>query len=146
MAANGQGNRFIWRVRAYYEDTDATGVVYHANYLRYLERARTEWLRHFGYDQQRLKDETGIAFTIASLQIEYRIPARLDDELDVSVELERLGKASMKLIQEARFAGSAELSAAAQVRVACVSMENFKPNQIPDEIIDAVSKETGYGR
>ena len=77
---------FSWPARVYWEDTDGGGIVYYANYLRFLERARTEWLRQRGHSQQHLALEEGILFTVVSLEIEYRAPARLDDELEISCE------------------------------------------------------------
>src|SRR5690606_31315718 len=82
---------FSWPVRVYWEDTDGGGIVYYANYLRFLERARTEWLRSLGFSQQRLATEAGIIFTVVNLSVEYRRPARLDDELEVRSEVHAMG-------------------------------------------------------
>src|ERR1044071_2877812 len=90
---------FIWTVRVYYEDTDASGVVYHAAYLRFLERARTEWLRALGQGQEQLRQARGLAFTVANMQIDFLKPARLDDELDVGVAVEQIRGASVRFAQ-----------------------------------------------
>ena len=98
---------FIWRSRVYWEDTDAGGVVYYANYLKFLERARTEWLRALGFSQERLKDEMGVVFTVAGLEIDFRKPARLDDELEATVALEGRKRASLNFVQTLRRADDA---------------------------------------
>lgn len=132
---------FAWSVRVYYEDTDVSGVVYHANYLRFFERARTEWLRHLGFDQQRLMDEQRVAFTLASLQIDFRQPARLDDELEVTVEVIRGGRASMQLAQEMRLKAQPEaLLCQLQCRVGCVDADNFRPTPMPQAVNEEIAK------
>ncbi len=123
---------FIWPVRVYWEDTDASGVVYHANYLRWFERGRTEWLRARGYDQERLRTEVGIAFTVASIDILYRRPARLDDLVEVTTEISEIKNVSMTLLQTLRKAGEPnEIMTRANVRVACVDSTTFMPRRIP---------------
>jgi len=124
---------FLWPARVYWEDTDGGGIVYYANYLRFLERARTEWLRQLGHSQQRLREE-GILFTVVSLEIEYRAPARLDDQLEVSCEPQPQGPASLRFAQSIwRRAAEAEreLLAEASVRVACVDARTLKPRRLP---------------
>ena len=93
---------FAWPVRVYWEDTDAGGIVFYANYLKFFERARTEWLRSLGINQQALRLETGGMFVVADTQVRYLQPARLDDELTVTARLQEIGKASMTIHQEAR--------------------------------------------
>jgi len=124
---------FAWPARVYWEDTDGGGIVYYANYLRFLERARTEWLRQRGFSQQRLLSEEGILFTVVSLQIEYRAAARLDDELEVSCEPEPQGPASLRFAQRIhrRAAGGRELLAEASVRVACLDARTMRPRRLP---------------
>jgi len=123
---------FVWPIRVYWEDTDASGVVYHANYLRWFERGRTEWLRARGYDQERLRTEVGIAFTVAGLEILYRRPARLDDLVEVVTEIAEVKNVSMALTQTLRRAGQPEeVMAKATVRVACVDAKTFMPKRIP---------------
>jgi len=116
-------------VRVYYEDTDAGGVVYYANYLKYLERARTEFIRALGVDQGRLLAETGLAFAVRALSAEYLRPARLDDELFVDTAIEALGRAQVTFAQSIR--RGAETLLTAQVRVACLELARGKPAAIP---------------
>lgn len=123
--------RFVWPVRVYWEDTDASGVVYHANYLRWFERARTEWLRAKGHDQESMRTQLGIAFTVASLEIRYLRPARLDDALEVQVEVPQARRASLGFVQRLRRAGTGELLCEASVRVGCVDAATFKPRPLP---------------
>jgi len=129
---------FAWPIRVYYEDTDLSGVVYHASYLRFLERARTEWLRALGFSQERLKDELGVVFTVAGMEIDFRRPARLDDMLEATVALEGRKRASLNFVQTLRRADDASMVLTqARVRVACVAMTTFKPCALPGEIFAA---------
>lgn len=127
---------FSWPVRVYWEDTDGGGVVFYANYLKYLERARTEWLRALGYSQQALAQERSILFTVVGLRIDYLRPARLDDELYVTCEPRVDGAASVSFTQRvhkpAGGAGEGETLVRAEVRVACVDANTFKPKRLPD--------------
>jgi acyl-CoA thioester hydrolase len=120
----------------YWEDTDAGGVVYHANYLRFLERARTEWLRALGVAQQALKSEHDCVFAIRGLQIDFRLPARLDDVLRVQVDSVQVGRASLaftqSILREGDQGGTPLISAT--VKAACLSASRFKPCAIPDHI------------
>jgi acyl-CoA thioester hydrolase len=130
---------FVWPARVYWEDTDGGGIVYYANYLRFLERARTEWLRQLGHSQQQLVREQGILFTVVSLEIEYRAPARLDDELEISCEPQPQGPASLRFAQSIwRRAASAEraLLAQASVRVACVDAQTLRPRRLPAFLLE----------
>ncbi len=124
---------FVLPLRVYYEDTDAGGVVYYANYLRYLERGRTEWLRALGVDQSRLMEEVGLAFAVRSLAVEYLKPARLDDLLDVVVEVESLGRAQVVFAQ--RIERNGELLVTADVRVACLDLKRSRAAAIPDNLL-----------
>lgn len=120
---------FSWPVRVYYEDTDTGGVVYYANYLKFFERARTEWLRSFGLNQDRLALEQGLIFVVRSALLDFLRPARLDDVLEVTVEPMKLARVYLDLAQEARC--GAQVMARAQVRVACLNQKDFKPVVIP---------------
>jgi acyl-CoA thioester hydrolase len=120
---------FSWPVRVYYEDTDTGGVVYYANYLKFFERARTEWLRSMGVGQQRLRDETGAMFVVLSTDVRYLKPARLDDEVAVSVVVREARSASMSIDQEA-WRGD-ELLATGNIRIGCVDAGTFRPRRIP---------------
>ena len=124
---------FSWPVRVYYEDTDLGGVVYHANYLKYLERARTEWLRALGFEQTALAAVHEVVFVVRSISLDFLKPARFDEALDVSVELRETG-ASRLAIQQFVRRGTEEL-VAAQVEIACVNTLSFKPVRIPGPII-----------
>ena len=125
-----------WAVRVYYEDTDAGGVVYHASYLRYLERARTEWLRQLGYSQARLKQEESLLFTVVSMQMEFLRPARLDDLLSVRSDARLSGGASVSFSQQV-LRGD-ELLLTAQVKVACLEAGSFRPRRLPPSLRGAL--------
>lgn len=123
---------FSWPIRVYYEDTDASGVVYHARYLHWFERARSEWLRARGASHQHLAADFGAAFTVASVEIHYRQPARLDDLLQVTVAIAQQRHASLVFEQQLHRADStAQLLARAEVKVACVDLLSFKPRPWP---------------
>jgi acyl-CoA thioester hydrolase len=118
-----------WSVRVYYEDTDASGVAYHANYLRWFERARTEWLRSKGFGQRSLAENEDAAFTVSQLNLRYRQPARLDDLLSIETRITRRRGASLDFAQRA-LCGE-RLLCEAEVRVACVNSVSFKPQSLP---------------
>jgi acyl-CoA thioester hydrolase len=120
---------FSWPVRVYYEDTDFGGVVYYANYLRYFERARTEWLRTLGIDHQRLAREEGLQFVVRRAEIDFLRGARLDDELSITVECTERKRTYLMLRQQAL--RGAEPMAAALVQAACVRRDNFTPSPFP---------------
>lgn len=123
---------FSWPIRVYYEDTDASGVVYHARYLHWFERARSEWLRARGVSHQDLAADFDAAFTVASVDIRYRQPARLDDLLQVTVAIAQYRHASLVFEQQLHRADSAgQLLATAMVKVACVDLASFKPRPWP---------------
>lgn len=123
---------YSFPVRVYFENTDAGGVVYHSEYLKFLERARTEWLRHLGFDHQALARNHRIVFVVTSLAIDFAKPARLDDNILVSVHLESLGKVRCVFSQEIR--REDEVLVKAKVTVACLTGESFKPAEIPDAL------------
>lgn len=123
---------YFWPIRVYYEDTDASGVAYHANYLKWFERARTEWLRELGYSQERLRVELGVAFTVANLEVDYRKPARLDDELTIVTRVAEQKRASLRFEQTLILQTDSMLLAAARVRVGCVNAGDFRPCAMPN--------------
>ena len=123
---------FRWPVRVYYEDTDAGGIVYYANYLRFMERARSEWLRANGVDVAELADESRLMFTVREIHLDFLRVARLSDNLEVSVSLTRVRRVSVELEQTVTLAG--EVLCTAQVRLACVDVDSLKPKPIPDGI------------
>ncbi len=129
---------FRHRLRVYWEDTDAGCVVFYANYLRFFERARTEWLRDLGFGQQRLKDEAGAMFIVSDTHVRYLRPARLDDELDVTVLVREAGRVALTILQEA-WHGDV-LLAEGSIRIGCVDAGTFKPRRIPSEILEAIPK------
>jgi len=126
------GTEFRIAVRVYYEDTDAGGVVYYANYLRFCERARTEWLRDRGFSQQSLMAEAGLAFVVRRLTADYVGSAKLDDELDVLTSIERLGGASIVFAQRILRDGSCLFEA--RVTVACIDLARHAATAMPAEI------------
>jgi len=121
--------RFSWPVRVYYEDTDAGGVVYYANYLKFFERARTEWLRGFGLNQDKLAQEEGIIFVVRRASLDFARPARLDDMLEVTVEPLKVARVYVDLAQEAHC--GTRLLARAEIRVASLDRQRFKPIAMP---------------
>lgn len=121
---------FRWPVRVYYEDTDAGGVVYHASYVRYFERARTEWLRSLGCSQSQLAAEEAVLFTVVQLEIRYHKPARLDDPLQVDTRATVSGGASVQFEQEL-LRDDGDLLASGRVLVACIDARTFKPRRLP---------------
>jgi acyl-CoA thioester hydrolase len=123
---------FRWPVRVYYEDTDAGGVVYYANYLKFFERCRTEWLRELGIDQSALALEQGLQFVVARIEVKYLAPARLDDELTIEARLAHLGRCSLAFDQVALRGG--EPLARAQVTVACVDARQRQPTRLPERL------------
>ncbi len=126
--------RFTWPVRVYYEDTDAGGVVYYANYLRFLERARTEWLRHLGFEQDVLMRDPGVLFAVRRVELDYLQPARFNDRLEVRSHIARLAGASLDFVQTiVRLADGAELCRG-QVRVACLDARDLRPARLPAAI------------
>ena len=123
---------YAFPVRVYFENTDAGGVVYHGEYLKFLERARTEWLRHLGFGHQALARDHGMVFVVTAMSIDFQKAARLDDNLAVSVRLESLGKVRCIFAQEVR--REDEVLVKARVTVACVTAEGFKPVEIPEPL------------
>ena len=135
---------FSWPARVYWEDTDGGAIVYYANYLRFLERSRTEWLRAQGHSQLELAREPGILFTVVSIQVDYRAPARLDDELEITCAPSAEGAATLRFAQRIYRTGAArraELLVEAQVRVACVDAATLRPRRLPQFLRDAVATE-----
>jgi len=127
---------FRFPVRVYWEDTDAGGVVFYANYLKFFERARTEWLRSLGIEQQTLADTSGVVFVVRSTSVEYNAPARLDDQLQIRTDIERVGPASVQFAQEAWREGV--LLASGQIRVGCVDKITFRPAPIPAPVLATI--------
>ena len=127
---------FSWPTRVYWEDTDAGGVVYHAQYLAFLERARTEWMRDHGNGQDRLRVDHDLVFAVRSMRIDFRQPARLDDALLVSVSLLQCRRASLVIEQAVHRDGALLLDA--QVRIAALRASDFRPRSIPDDLYESL--------
>jgi acyl-CoA thioester hydrolase len=136
-------SNFTWNVRVYYEDTDAGGVVFYANYLKFFERARTEWLRTAGIGQHLMAETHKVVFVVKSTAVEYHTPAKLDDELKLSVVVERLGRASVQFMQEAWRIGAdgPQLLCTGRIKIGCVDTAGFRPATIPDAIMSAINPE-----
>lgn len=140
---------FDWRLRVYYEDTDTGGVVFYANYLKFFERARTEWLRAAGVGQQEMTESCGVMFVVKSTAVDYHSPARLDDELRITVVVQKMGKASVHFIQQAWLPGVARpgqpaseprLLCTGRIKVGCVGTTSFRPELIPQRVLECISQ------
>ena len=123
-------------VRVYWEDTDAGGIVFYANYLKFFERARTEWLRALGHSQQEMVDTTGCMFVVQETTVRYLKPARLDDVLTITVDVRERGRASLRIAQQA-WCGD-RLLAEGEIRIGCVQRATMKPHRIPGPILEAI--------
>ncbi len=123
---------FLWPVRVYYEDTDAGGVVYYANYLRFMERARTELLRHHGFEQDELRAREQVIFAVRSVQVDYLAPARFNDLLQVRTEIVQAGRASLTFGQDVIRDRDGHLLCRGEIKVACLDSETFRARAIPD--------------
>ena len=121
---------FSLPVRVYFQDTDAGGVVYHANYLNFMERARTEWLRTYGHSNSGLMKEFGMVFVMRSIKLDYLKPALLDDLLDVTAQIKDIGRSRISLLQTVL--RGTELLTEAEIHLVCVSLESFKPVPVPE--------------
>lgn len=126
-----EGKNFIWPVRVYYEDTDAVGIVYYANYLKFAERARSEMLRALGVEQTAAMADAGVAFVVKRCEIEYITPARLDDELDVTLSINKVGAASMEGDQVISRDG--QVLAELMLRIACIDHDG-RPARMPASV------------
>ena len=141
---------FRFQLRVYWEDTDAGGVVFYANYLKFFERARTEWLRSLGHQQERMRAETGVVFIVTDTTVRYLRPARLDDLIAVTVDVKHAGRAQMTIAQQAwRVPVQGEtqgdtlaLLAEGTIRIGCVDAGTFKPQRIPSSIAESFSSTT----
>lgn len=137
---------FTWNLRVYFEDTDAGGVVFYANYLKFFERARTEWLRAAGISQHAMTETHAVVFVVKSTAVDYHAPAKLDNELIISVVVEKIGRASVQFFQQAwritkdqRGDTTKELLATGRIKVGCVDLANFRPSEIPKHVLDSIN-------
>lgn len=135
---------FSWPVRVYWEDTDAGGIVFYANYLKYFERARTEWLRAKGVEQRHLQQTLGGIFVVSDVQLKYLRPARLDDQLQVTARLSEMGRSSFTLVQEARLLQTKDMDAApvvlcaGTVRIGWIDSQTMRPARFPASVQQAL--------
>lgn len=132
---------FSWPVRVYYEDTDAGGVVFYANYLAFMERARTEWLRALGFEQPEMAARDGVLFVVSEVNIKYLKPSRFNDSLQVTVEAVNVGGSRIRFLQQV-LRGDEEI-AQAEVAVVCVSTDTLRPARMPDAMRMKIERKTG---
>ena len=136
MTMGARPAAFTWPVRVYWEDTDAGGVVFYANYLKFFERARTEWLRALGAGQQSLREATGCMFVVSETQVRYLRPARLDDELVVTARLLEKRRASLTIAQQAMRCGDHTLLCEGTIRIGWVQSDTLRPARIPTDLLN----------
>ena len=139
------GNEFLWPVRVYYEDTDSGGVVYYANYLKFMERARTEMLRSLGFEQDELIKEQNVIFAVHSLSVQYKKPAVFNDELIVKTKISHCGRASFDFSQSVVRASDESLLCEADIKVACINALKFTPMVIPEIMLKKIKEEVSSG-
>ncbi len=126
---------FIWPIRVYYEDTDSGGVVYYANYLKFMERARTEWLRHLGFEQDQLAEQEGIIFAVRRVEVDFLLPARFNDALEVRVGIVERKRVSMTFNQEIINTGSGRTLCSGRVQIVSIDATGFRPRPIPESVL-----------
>lgn len=131
----GPKSEFRWPVRVYYEDTDAGGVVYYANYLRFMERARTEWLRELGFEQDRLRERLGVLFAVRRAAIDYLSPARFNELLEIRSELIGRGGVSLDFRQQVVRTTDDVVCCGGEIKIVCVAAETLRPTRIPKAIV-----------
>ena len=139
LSVTGEGlSQFYWPVRVYYEDTDSGGVVYYANYLKFMERARTEWLRHIGFEQDILIDENEILFAVRHINIDFHNPARFNELLNVKTHITDQRKASL-VFEQIISNQTEEIICKAHIKIACLNCKTLKPEPIPETIISELN-------
>lgn len=131
-------NDFIWPIRVYYEDSDAGGVVYYANYLKFMERARTEWLRNKGFEQTLLKQQYNLIIVVRKISIDYLKSAFFDDLLTITVRLSKMGKASLIMAQEVQ--READIICTAEVKLASVNAVSLRPQAFPSDVFNVLNE------
>jgi acyl-CoA thioester hydrolase len=138
---------FHWPIRVYYEDTDTGGVVYYANYLKFFERARSEWLRSAGIAQQVLTEQEHVMFVVKNAAIDYHLPAKLDDQLEISVRVEKLGRVSVNFYQEVwrQNKDARDLLCHGRIRVGCVHTGSLRPISIPSAVLEKIDHLSALG-
>ena len=138
-------NEFLWPIRVYYEDTDSGGVVYYANYLKFMERARTEMLRQYGFEQDQLRQEHGIIFAVHSVSVQYKKPAVFNDELIVKTTISDCRKASLNFSQSVVRTSDEVVLCVSEIKVACISAEKFTPMVIPKTMLSKIKQGDSSG-
>lgn len=141
ISSNATKTTFDWPVRVYYEDTDAAGVVFYANYLRFLERGRTEWLRALGYEQDVLRRDAGILFAVRRVELDYLAPALFNDLLTVRSSLAQIGGATLTFAQDIRREDI--LCCRGIVKVACINALTLRPCRLPASLVSGIQSGTG---
>ncbi|TWH64762.1 4-hydroxybenzoyl-CoA thioesterase [Azomonas agilis] len=134
MRASDEDQVFAYHCRVYYEDTDAGGIVFYVNYLKFMERARTEFLRHMGYAQSQLVAEEGVLFVVRAVEARYHAPARLDDELRITAEVVQLKRASLYFKQQVIRVATGQVLCEGQVQITCVNAQILRPQAIPERM------------
>lgn len=129
---------FRWPVRVYYENTDAGGVVYHSEYLKFFERTRTEWLRHMGFEQVAMREQMGVLFVVRRAEVHFLKPALFDDALTVSAHIARLGRSVLEFEQEIR--RGEDILVTAHITVVCVGAATFKPVSLPETLRNQIQE------
>lgn len=129
---------FLWLIRVYYEDTDSGGVVYYANYLKFMERARTEMLRHKGFEQDRLRDEENILFVVRAVEMDLLQPARFNEQLQVTTRIAESTRTSLTFEQHIHRHGEEKPLCSGRIRVACIDAQRWKPQAIPKQILQEI--------
>lgn len=130
---------FLWPIRVYYEDTDAAGVVYYANYLKFMERARTEYVRQLGFEQDSLREQDGIVFVVRNVLLQLHKPARFNDELEVVTMIEKTARTNLVFKQIIRRAGEEEILSEAEIQIVSVNATSWKPQAIPEAVLQAMN-------
>lgn len=138
-------NEFLWPIRVYYEDTDSGGVVYYVNYLKFMERARTEMLRSLGFEQDQLIAEQGIIFAVHSLSVQYKKPAVFNDELSVVTKINNSGRASLDFCQSVIRVSDEMILCEAEIKVACIDAVKFTPKAIPEKMMLKIKQGVSSG-
>lgn len=133
---------FVWPIRVYYEDTDSGGVVYYANYLKFMERARTEWLRARGFEQDALLRDRRLLFAVRWLEVDYHRPARFNDRLEVISQVAHAGHASLMFAHTIQQADSAKTLCGARVKVACIDADSFQARRMPQDLLREIIGDT----
>ena len=130
--------QYQFPVQVYYEDTDAGGVVYYANYLKFMERARTEWLREMGFEQDELMANQGILFAVRRAEVDYLRPARFNDKLLVTATLIDSGRVSLTVSQEIIRRSDEQVLSRGVIKIACLSVGDLRPKPIPDQLMEKI--------